>query len=214
MMGWVMLVLVALAAGGLLVLIGYPKRLWTVAATALTLGATGYAWQGHPAVAGHSVEAHDEKVDVPEEIVKVRDAMFGQFGFDWTHFMQADAMIRSGSPSAAVKVMQDGVFRAPNDAAMWTGLGTALADHDKGVSPASRFAFDKAMALWPKHPGPPFFLGLALARSGQLAEGRTYIARAAALTPATVSYKADMVMWLDLIDGSIARQSQAAPQGQ
>lgn len=214
MMGWVMLVLVALAAGGLLALIGYPKRLWTVAATALTLGATGYAWQGHPAIAGHSVEAHDEKVEVPEEIVKVRDAMFGQFGFDWAHFMQADAMIRSGSPSAAVKVMQDGVFRAPNDAAMWTGLGTALADHDKGVSPASRFAFDKAMALWPKHPGPPFFLGLALARSGQLAEGRTYIAHAAALTPASVSYRADLEMWLNLIDGSIARQSQAGPQGQ
>ena len=46
MMGWLMLALVAVAAGLLLALTGYPRRLWTIAATALTLGATGYAWQG------------------------------------------------------------------------------------------------------------------------------------------------------------------------
>jgi cytochrome c-type biogenesis protein CcmH len=213
MMGWVMLVLVAIAAGGVLALIGYPKRLWTVAATALTLGATGYAWQGHPGIAGHPVEAHDEKVEVPAEIAKVRDAMFGQFNFDWNHFMLSDSMIRSGSPASAVKAMQDGVFRAPNDGAMWTGLGSALAEHDKGVSPAARFAFDRAMAVWPKHPGPPFFLGLALARAGQPVEGRAYVARAVALTPDTVSYKADLVMWLNLLDENIAAaQRQGQPQ--
>jgi Flp pilus assembly protein TadD len=216
MIGWLMLALVAIAAGLLLTLIGYPKRLWTVAATALTLGATGYAWQGRPGVAGHPVETQEAKVETPAEIVKVRDAMFGRFGFDWNHFMLADSMIRSGSPSAAVKAMQDGVFRAPRDAAMWTGLGSALAEHDKGVSPASRFAFDRAMELWPQHPGPPFFLGLALARSGQLAEGRAYVARAVELAPASVSYKPDLVMWLNLIDENIAA-SQARgrmPQGQ
>jgi cytochrome c-type biogenesis protein CcmH len=211
MMGWLMLVLVAIAAGGVLALIGYPKRLWTVAATALTLGATGYAWQGRPAIAGHPVEAHDEKVEVPEEIVKVRDAMFGRFNFDWSHFMLSDSMIRSGAPASAVKAMQDGVFRAPNDGAMWTGLGTALAEHDKGVSPAARLAFDRAMALWPKHPGPPFFLGLAYARAGQPVEGRAYVERAVALTPDTVSYKADLVMWLNLLDETIARQNQMGP---
>lgn len=211
MMGWIMLVLVALAAAGLLVLTGYPKRLWTVAATALTLGATGYAWQGHPGVPGHPVEAHDQAVEIPAEVIKVREAMFGQFNFDWNHFMLSDSMIRSGSPSAAVKVMQDGVFRAPNDGAMWTGLGSALVEHDKGVSPAARLAFDRAMALWPKHPGPPFFLGLAYARTGQLVEGRAYIERAIALTPATVSYHGDLVMWLGLLDESIARQAQAEP---
>jgi hypothetical protein len=213
MMGWLMLVLVAIAAGAVLALSGYPKRLWTVAATAMTLGATGYAWQGHPGIADHPVEAQDQKVEVPAEIVKVRDAMFGRFGFDWTHFNQADAMTRVGAPATAVRVMQDGVFRAPRDAAMWTGLGTALAEHDKGVSPAARFAFDRAMALWPTHPGPPFFLGLAYARAGQLAEGRVFIARAVELTPPAVSYKADLVMWLALIDDNIARQSgQAQPQ--
>lgn len=211
MMGWVMLVLVAIAAGGALALIGYPKRLWTIAATALTLGATGYAWQGRPAIADHPVEAHDEKVEMPAEIAKVRDAMFGQFNFDWNHFMLSDSMIRSGSPASAVKTMQDGVFRAPNDGAMWTGLGSALAEHDKGVSPAARFAFDRAMALWPKHPGPPFFLGLALARAGQPVEGRAYVARAVALAPDTVSYKPDLVMWLNLLDEAIAQQAGPGP---
>lgn len=212
MMGWLMLALVAIAAGGVLALIGYPKRLWTVAATALTLGATGYAWQGRPGVAGHPVETQEARADVPEEVVKVRDAMFGQFGFDQSNFMRADAMTRNGQPAYAVIVMKDAVFKAPRDAAAWTGLGTALAEHDKGISPAARLAFDRAMALWPKHPGPPFFLGLAYARAGQAVEGRAYIERAVALTPDTVSYKADLVMWLNLLDETIARQAQMGPQ--
>jgi tetratricopeptide (TPR) repeat protein len=212
MMGWLMLALVAVAAGLLLALTGYPRRLWTIAATALTLGATGYAWQGHPGVPGHPVEAQDVKIEIPEEITKVRDAMFGRFGFDWSNFMRADAMTRSGSPRFAVAVMQDAVLKAPRDAAAWTGLGTALAEHDKGMSPAARFAFDRAMELWPQHPGPPFFLGLAYARAGQPVEGRAYIARAVELTPSNLSYKADLVMWLNLIDENIAAsQARAAP---
>jgi cytochrome c-type biogenesis protein CcmH len=213
MMGWVMLVLVAAMASGVLALIGYPKRLWTIAATALTLGATGYAWQGRPGIAGHPVETHDEKIEISEEVVKVRDAMFGRFGFDQTNFMRADAFTRNGDSLYAVIVMKDAVFKAPNDAAAWTGYGTALAEHDKNVSPAARFAFDRAIALWPKHPGPPFFLGLAYVEAGQPVEGRAYIARAVELTPDSVSYKADLVMWLNQLDENIARQGQAQPEG-
>jgi len=209
MIGWLMLALVAIAAGLFLALIGYPRRLWTIAATALTLGATGYAWQGSPGLAGHPVAAVEEKVEIPAEIVNLREAMFGRFGFDWSNFMRADAMTRTGSPRLAVIVMQDAVFKAPRDAAAWTGLGTALAEHDKGVSPASRYAFDRAIALWPQHPGPPFFLGLAYARAGQPVEGRAYIARAVELAPAGASYRADLLIWLNLIDENIVRQGQA-----
>ncbi|MES2443463.1 MAG: cytochrome c biogenesis factor-like protein [Pseudomonadota bacterium] len=208
MTGWLVLGVIAIAAALLLALIGFPTRLWTIAGTALLLGATGYAWQGSPGLAGHPVTAEGTKVEIPVQITDLRDAMFGRFGFDQANFMRADAMTRIGAPGTAVRVMQDAVRKAPRDAAAWTGLGTTLAEHDKGVSPAARMAFDRAMALWPQHPGPPFFLGLALARAGQAAEGRAFVARAVDLAPAGASYRPDLVMWLGLIDANIAAQAR------
>src|SRR3546814_10996847 len=64
------------------------------------------------------------------------------------------SMIRSGAPDAAAAVMLGGIRKMPKDMVLWTGLGDALAQHDGGVvSPASLFAFRRAMALAPKHPG-------------------------------------------------------------
>lgn len=211
MMGWVMLIGVAAVAALLLKLIGFPAKLWTVAATALTLGATGYAWQGSPGLAGHPVSQESAKVEVAEDMVALREAMFGRFTFDWNNFMRADAMTRIGAPRAAVTVMQIAVRQSPQDGAAWTGLGTTLAEHDKGVSPGARFAFDKAMALWPQHPGPPFFLGLAYIRANQFAEGRQYWALAIERTPANASYREELVTRLQLLDRFLAEM--AARQG-
>lgn len=214
MMGWVMLAGVAAATGLLLKLIGFPKKLWTVAATALTLGATGYAWQGSPGLGGHPVSQEGAKAEVAEDMVALRDAMFGRFTFDWNNFMRADAMTRIGAPRSAVTVMQMAVNQAPQDAAAWTGLGTTLAEHDKGVSPTARFAFDKAMALWPQHSGPPFFLGLAYVRAGQFAEARQYWALAVKLAPAQASYREELVTRLGLLDRFLAEAAarQRAPE--
>ncbi len=44
-------------------LIGFPRRLWMVAATALMLGAAGYALQGNPGLAGHPVTTAEVPVD-------------------------------------------------------------------------------------------------------------------------------------------------------
>lgn len=207
-MGWVMLIGLAVLAGLLLWAIGFPRRLWTIPATALTLGAAGYAWQGSPDVAGTSVAQKEERVEIDPEIVALRDALFGRFNFAWTHFMRSDAMTRIGARSTAVRAMLLAVQQGPRDPAVWTGLGMAFADHDGGlVSPASRFAFDRAMAVHPTHPGPPFFLGLAYVRAGQLAEARTYWARAVELAPAEASYREALVMQLERLDRVIAMQA-------
>jgi tetratricopeptide (TPR) repeat protein len=205
-----MLAGMAALTGALLWLIGFPRRLWTVAATALTLGATGYAWQGSPGLAGHPVSQEGAKVDIAPDLIELRDAMFGRFGFEQGNFMRADAMTRAGAPRTAVFVMQDAVIKAPNNVAAWTGLGTTLSEHDKGVSPAARFAFDRAIALSPKHPGPPFFLGLAYIRAGQFAEARRYWALAAQLAPETAPYREELIIRLGLLDRFI--QEQAANQ--
>jgi len=218
MMGWLILLMIAVAAGAVLAAIRFPMRLWTVAATALTLGATGYAWQGSPGLEGHPVSVADKKGALDRDEVLLRQAMFGQFNFARQYFAASDAMTESGSYDAAVIAMQAGTIKSPGDGSLWTGLGTALANHDRGVSPASKFAFDRAMKVWPKHPGPPFFLGLAYVRMGELAEARPYWARAVALTPEGVGYREVLTAQLDWLDRRLvaetARQRQmlANPQ--
>lgn len=204
MMGWIVLLIVALSAFAVLIAIGFPVRLWTIGATALTLGATGYAWQGSPGLAGHPVTAAEKTGEVDADEVALREAMFGRFNFEWNTFNQADAMLRSGKPGYAVTIMRAAVIKAPEDGPLWVGLGNTLAAHDRGVSPAARFAFDKGMALMPQHPGPPFFLGLAYVRMGQLAEARPFWERAVALTPQNISYRPVLEAQLNWLDGRLA----------
>jgi cytochrome c-type biogenesis protein CcmH/NrfG len=49
---------------------------------------------------------------------------------------------------------------------LWIGLGNALVDHAHGMTPAAELAYRRAEEMMPGYPGPPFFYGLALARSG------------------------------------------------
>jgi len=94
-----------------------------------------------------------------------------------------------GQTKDAVGVMNSAVRARPTDYAMWVGLGNALADHAGTLTPAAQFAFERAAQLAPGHPAPPFFLGLAEARSGQPAKAlerwRAILARA----PADASWR-------------------------
>jgi cytochrome c-type biogenesis protein CcmH len=171
-MGWGMLATVAVVAVLALALLRYPRRLWTVPATAIMLGAAGYAWQGSPGLPGHPVAPGGQRVEVDQGLIDLRDAMFGKYGtYAWSYGNLADAMLRQGDRERAVKVWQGAVRQVPEDVALWTGFGSALAEYDGNqISPAAQFAFDKAFALAPEHPGPPFFYGLALVRANRFAE--------------------------------------------
>ncbi|MET0308527.1 MAG: cytochrome c biogenesis factor-like protein [Sphingomonas sp.] len=213
MTGWLLLLAIAVATVLVLWRAGYPRRLWTIPATALMLGAAGYAWQGSPGLAGHPVSAEAQRGEVDPSVVALRDALFGRFNFSFSYFVAADAMTRVGAPGQAANVMIGGVRKAPQDAALWTGLGLTLAEHDgMQVSPASRFAFERAMTLWPQHPGPPFFYGLALVREGKFAEARPFWAKAVALTPEKASYRNDLVVRLFLLDRLLEAKAAAERQ--
>lgn len=212
MMGWVMLGGLAVAAGLLLLVLGFPRRLWMVAATALVLGATGYVWQGSPGQAGSPVTAAETAVEIDPEMIQLREAMFGRFGAQDKMFIMADALTRAGSPDVAAKAMVSAANGSPNDAGLWTWAGVTLAASDANqLSPASRYAFDRALALTPNHPGPPFFLGLTLVREGKFAEARPYWVKAAELTPKDASYRGAIyarVMALDLFLADQAGQGK------
>lgn len=208
MMGWLILLGIALGAGLLLWLTGFPRTLWTVAATALTLGAAGYAWQGSPGLAGHPVSAVQKGGEIDPEVIAIRDAMFGRFNFTWGSFMRADAMTRAGAPDTAVRAMILTTRQAPGDAGGWMWLGIKLAENDGNqVSPAAKFAFERALQLAPQHPGPPFFYGLALIREGKFAEARPFWAKAVERTPEKASYRERLVVRLFLLDQFLAAKA-------
>ena len=68
-----------------------------------------------------------------------------------------------------------------------------------------------AADIAPQHPGPPFFMGLALAQSGRLAEARTIWAALLERAPAEASYRGDLESRLARIDTMIVGQGGGAP---
>lgn len=214
MMGWLILIGLALASGALLLLIGFPRHLWMIAATALTLGAAGYAFQGHPGLAGSPVKRARANIELDPAIIALREAMFGRFNYEAQYFGAADAMMRTSAPDEAATVMIAGVRTAPKDAALWTWLGMVLVVRDGVVTPAARFAFDRAIEIAPRHPGPSYFLALVLAGTGEGVEARGLLARAVQLTPEKASYRPTLVAELARLDSALAVRSAAAPAGE
>ena len=212
-MGWGMLATVAVVAVLALALLRYPRRLWTVPATAIMLGAAGYAWQGSPGLPGHPVAPGGQRVEVDQGLIDLRDAMFGKYGtYAWSYGNLADAMLRQGDRERAVKVWQGAVRQVPEDVALWTGFGSAIAEYDGNqISPAAQFAFDMAFALAPEHPGPPFFYGLALVRANRFAEAEPWWEKAVALTPAKASYRQALMARLLMLE--VFLQEQARREG-
>ena len=212
-MGWVMLALVGAVAFVLLALFGAPRNLWSFGAAALMLGATGYALQARPGLAGAPAASKEAAVD-EEGVARMRElrgAMFGRFSSLDTAFFPADALIRTGNPDSAARLMIGAVRQEPHNAALWTWLGMALVEADQGtMSPAARLAFRRATALAPRHPGPFFFYGMAQARVGQPEAAAPLLLRAYQLTPEGASYRGDIAGALVRARMLAAMRAQAA----
>jgi hypothetical protein len=103
---------------------------------------------------------------------------------------------------AAATVLGKAVKADPNDADLWVALGNTLVGHSDGlITPAAQFAFQKAAKISPEHPGPPFFMGLALAQSGKLVEARAIWAELLRRAPADAPIgKTSRPGWRDSID--------------
>jgi cytochrome c-type biogenesis protein CcmH len=91
-------------------------------------------------------------------------------------------------------------------------MANALVAHADGtLTPASLYAFRRAAAAAPEHPGPPFFLGLALAQSGRFEEARGLWSRLLAATPSDAPWHAELVDKLQRLDTIIAAQQTRQP---
>lgn len=194
-MGWlIVLGLVAITGAALWKWGKLPRSAFEPVAAALLLGLAGYALQGRPTEPGSPVAPRAEPASFDETQAETRAKMGGQrFGSAAQWLVAADGAMRAGVPQAAVTYIKSGLKEHPRDPDLWVGLGNALIVHNGGqVSPAATFAFQKAAEIAPQHPGPPFFMGLALAQSGQFAQARAIWTELLTRAPADAPWRADL----------------------
>lgn len=192
-MGWLLFLVAAIAVGlGLWRFGRLDRSTLELTAAALFLALAGYAWQGSPTLDGQpvqSVESGDTGV-VPADLRKTFASSMNAEG-QWLGL--ADALIQAGRPRSAVSLLVEATHKAPLNPDVWVGLGNALVVHSGGqMSPAAQFAFEKAAAISPNHPGPPFFLGLGLAQAGKMDEAGEVWRGLLARAPKDAPWKADL----------------------
>jgi cytochrome c-type biogenesis protein CcmH len=195
MSGWIALFILIALTVGVLWLLHLRGPMLQLAGAALLFGAAGYAILGRPSLP--SAPQADEQREASVPLTNLRHAFFGRFGPTEHWLLISDSYARRGQTREAAGVLESAVREHPGDPILWVGLGNALADHSKMITPASDLAFRRAIELAPDHPAPRFFYGLALARSGDgenaLALWRQILAEA----PADAS-------WRPVVEGAVA----------
>lgn len=205
-MGWLMLLAIAAGAFAGLLWLRVPRLLWSMAGAALMLGATGYALQGRPMAPGSPARPDTRPAGIDPGLIELRTQMFGRYGMEGAYLTAADAVARSGAGSYEVKALLGGIRSSPKSAQLWTALGDALVRHDGGrLSAPARFAFDQAIRLDPRHPGPRFFLGLAQVRGEDFTEAEASWRQALARTAPDAAYRDAIAQRVALI-GALNRR--------
>ena len=167
-MGFAWLGLLALSTLALLWLLRLRGPLLTLAGAAIAFGCAGYALQGRPDLAGTPRWAAGRTTPLP--LSGARHALMGQFDAADAWLSMSEALASRGNTEDAANLLRAQVKRHPADYRLWVGLGNALTDHARTLTPAARLSYERAIALAPGYPAPRFFLGLAEARSGNPAE--------------------------------------------
>ncbi|HET9354932.1 MAG TPA: tetratricopeptide repeat protein [Sphingomicrobium sp.] len=165
MTGLFIVLLLAAVALGVMRLAGLRGGLLTFVASGLMLGAAGYALSGRPGLAG-SPRGGAEAAYAPIPLTAPRNLFLGRFSGSDHWLIMADSLASRGKTQDAVGLLRSAIRAHPRDYGLWVGLGNALTDHARGITPAARFAFQRARELAPGAPAPDYFEGLALLRSG------------------------------------------------
>ncbi len=199
----------ALAAGvalALWALTKAPRAGWEAVAATLLVGLAGYVFQGQPGLAGAPRAPDEAPAGSADAGIAQRQALAQapQGGNAW--LMIADALARHGEYADAATVLRGALDKDPHNGEAWLALGNALVGHAGGaLGPGALYAFREAQAADPNAPGPPFFLGLAMARSGQLVAARAQWAALLARSPANAPWRGQLAGELTRLDAMIAQ---------
>ena len=129
----------------------------TASAAALLLGAAGYAFQGQPSLPGAPAQGTEGRDVFP--LTQARHAFFGNFTPAESWLRMSEALARDGKSEDSVGILQNAVKRYPGDPQLWIGLGNALVDHARGITPAAELAYERAEEAAPGHPARPSSTG-------------------------------------------------------
>jgi cytochrome c-type biogenesis protein CcmH len=212
-MSWALAVLLAVVAFCVVAFVlRAPRRGWEAIGAALLLGIAGYGLQASPGLPGSPKPPAETVSGDAGSMVEARRLLQGEgaaLGDD--RVVIADALARHGQYANAAAMLRAAVEKNPHNAEAWLALANALVSHADGLlSPASLFAFRKAGEAEPDHPGPPFFLGLALAQSGRLGEARALWAELLERSASDAPWRPDLEARLARLDQFIPGQ-EAAP---
>ena len=206
-MAWVIVALVAiLIMAGMIWLGKMPRKAWELAGAALFIGIAGYAWQGHPGLAGAPRQVAAEKeAQFDEKLAERRRSLAERYGPAGQWLIMSDSYGRRGLTKEAANVLLSGLKQTPEDANLWLGMGNALVAHANGVvAPAADYAYRQALRLDPEGPAPRYFYGLALAQAGQLDAARKQWLPLAQSAPEGSKIKAELQANIARIDAMLA----------
>lgn len=218
-MTWIVALVLAIAAFVLAAFVlRAPRKGWEAIGAALLLGVAGYALQASPSVPAAPRQPQEQVSGDAAALVKARGVVTNS-GIPPTDrwVIVGDALARNGQFADAAQMLRNATDTDPNNAEAWLAMANALVAHaDNQLTPASLYAFRHAAAAAPEHPGPPYFLGLALAQSGRFVEARALWSRLLAATPPDAPWRADLADKLSRLDAIMAqrtgRQQTAQPR--
>jgi len=206
-MSWIItLGLAATSLAVLLIVFKVPRSGWEAVGAALLLGIAGYATQASPGQPGAPKSAAIASDRSGAALVEARQQLRSsppQAGNSW--LVIADAMVRNGQYGDASAILLGAVEKNPKDSESWLALAIALTSHAEGnLSPAALYAFRQASAADPAAPGPPFFLGLALAQNGRFDEGQALWSALLKSAPVDAPWRTDLAARIKSLEAFIA----------
>lgn len=212
-MTWLPIVLLALIIFGVgAFVLRMPRQGWAVLGAVLAFGLAGYAWQGHPGMAGAPKQAEEDATRSGEVIVSVRRAMYDTGQPPSGYLTVSDGFARRGRFEAAAQLLRGGLRDNPSDAEGWLALANALIEHSGGqVTPAALLAFKRSESAMPGHPGPAYFLGIAYLRSGNPKDARDTWADLLGKTPADAPWRGDLEARIAQLDAAMANVAPSVP---
>ncbi|PZU08205.1 cytochrome C biogenesis protein [Sphingomonas sp.] len=202
MNGWIILAALALLlVGGLWIAIRPARTVGELIAAALLVALAGYAWQGSPLLPGRPTGPRDNRAAPPNLFAEERGRWLEQVGVDAQALDASDGLIRSGDPAYAVGILRAAIEHRPKSVMLWIGLGNAISQYADGmVTPPARYAFQHASQLAPDSPAPAYFLGLALAQSGDLDGAEQSWRGLLSRAPAAAPWRSDVEQKLAAIE--------------
>ncbi|WP_226635940.1 tetratricopeptide repeat protein [Novosphingobium profundi] len=219
---WFLLALLVLAAFVLaVVVLKVPVGGREAVAAALLLGVAGYVTQGSPSQPSSPSTVTPGGGEEAAFLVAARGKVTNRTIPPTNRYVViADGFARNGQTAEAARVLLGAVEENPKDEDAWLAMANALVAHSEGVlTPASLYAFRQAAKADPKAPGPAFFLGLAMAQSGQFGEARELWADLLERTPEEAEWRPVLAAELQRLDAYIkgnapasAPDSQAEPE--